>query len=436
MKGDRRVVIVGAGFGGLEVARSLQGTGAEVWLIDRHNYHTFVPLLYQVVVAQLEPELLAVPIRGLLRRQSQARFVLAQVQRVDLAARGVETDRGQISYDFLVLATGSQAQFLGVPGAADHALPLRTLRDAVNLRHRILSCLEQAVAEPNPVRRQWLLTFAIVGGGTTGVELAGALAEWVRGSLPADYPGLDLRQVRLLLLQGGDRLLPDLPESLGHYTQSQLRRLGVEVYLEAKVSQVTAQGVNLGTGQALSAATVIWTTGVTAAVPEISPSLPRGGKGKLAVQPTLQLPDYPEVYAIGDLAWLTPKTQPLTGVAPEALQQGVAVASNLRRQLRGQAPRAFRYFNKGRLAIIGGYAGVGQIGGWQLKGWLGWVLWLGVHLVYLPSYRNRFLVLCSWLHAYLWGDRAVRLLFPPVNSPGLPAPGLPPTHPNKNFDQS
>jgi NADH:ubiquinone reductase (H+-translocating) len=408
-----RVVVVGAGFGGMQAAQSLASLGVDVLLIDRQNYHTFVPLLYQVATAQLEPEQVVYPIRNLVRRSPRhLRFLLANVERIDFVCKQVETDAAVIPYDVLVLATGSQTQYLGIPGAAEHALPLRTLADAVALRDRLLSRFEQAAHTDDPEWRQALLTFAIVGGGATGVEMAGALTELVRQSLVRDYPQLDLRQVQIILLQAGDRLLPDLPASLGDYTYRRLRQIGVEVYLQAKVSQVSDRAVTLETGQVMPTATVIWTAGLEAALPP-SNDLTTAAKGKLRVCPTLQLLHDPTVYAIGDLAYVEQNGKSLDGVAPEALQQGVAVARNIARQRRGKEPQPFSYFNKGRLAIIGCYAGVGKIGRFAFTGWLAWLMWLGVHLVYLPGFRNRLMVLFTWLYSYPRSDRSIRIISSP-----------------------
>ncbi|WP_193199514.1 NAD(P)/FAD-dependent oxidoreductase [Nostoc sp. MG11] len=420
-----RVVIVGAGFGGLQAAQSLADSGADVLLIDRNNYHTFIPLLYQVATGQLEPEYIAYPIRTILRRFSflrnaretrrqnrvpKVQFLMAEVQQIDFSAQIIETDDCVISYDFLVLATGSQTQFLGVPGASEYAFSMRTLEEAIALRNHIFSCFERAIQESDSSRRQQLLTFTIVGGGPTGVEMVGAFVEMLRGYLRQDYPTLDLRQVRLILVQSGDRLLADLPEKLGIYTYKRLRHLGVEVYLQTRVNQVTLGSVHLQNNQIIPTATVIWTAGLEANSPAISEEISLANKGKLIVHPTLQLLEQLNVYAIGDLAYLEKNGKPLAGIASEALQQGVTVAQNIKRQLRGKLPKPFNYFNNGRLAIIGCYSGVGKIGAFAFTGFLAWLMWLGVHLMYLPGYRSRLLVLFTWLHTYLWRDRAVRLI--------------------------
>ena len=419
MKKYSRVVIVGAGFGGLQTAQSLANSDTEVILIDRHNYHTFVPLLYQVATAQLAPEQVAIPIRNLLRRAKNVRFIQGEVERVDFAAQEIKTRNLVITYDYLVLATGSRSQFFGVEGAKNYAFELKTLSHAVKLRNHLLHCFELAESELNHEKRQQLLTIAIVGGGATGVELAGALVELVKNSLHKDYPRLQPQDVNLILLQSGDRLLTEFPPDLGAYTLKKLRNLGVKVMLRSKVCAVCEQGLELPDRFFYPAATVIWAVGVAGAIPDSFPSPQTGKQQKIAVLPTLQLTNYPQVFAIGDLATITSQGKSLSGVAPEALQQGVYVASAIQKQLKGKKLQPFNYFNKGRLAIIGCYSGVGEIGILKLKGFFPWFFWLAVHLVYFPDWRNRFLTLFTWLHNYILRDRAIRLIFTPPQSTSL-----------------
>lgn len=406
------IVVIGAGFGGLQAAKSLARSGKDVLLIDRNNYHTFVPLLYQVATGQLEPEHIAYPVRTILRRSRRCHFLMAEVEEIDFSEQVIRTNSLDIQYDYLVLATGSQTQYLEVAGAAEFALPMRTLAEAVTLRNRIFSCFE-AASRLEPPSRQPLLTFAIVGGGATGVEIVGAFVELLRSRLRREYPSLNMREVKLILLQSGDRLLPEFPPKLGGVAQKYLQKLGVDVRLQTRVKRISATGVYLTDGQTISTATVIWAAGLEAAIPNSSEELFKATKGKLRVSLTLQSLNYPNVYAIGDAAYVEKLDKPLSGVAPVALQQGVAVARNLTRQLRGQKLKPFRYFNKGRLAVIGCYSGVGLIGKWKLTGFLAWIMWLGVHLVYLPGLRNQLVVLLTWLQTYLLGDRPVRLILSP-----------------------
>ncbi|MEM8603043.1 MAG: NAD(P)/FAD-dependent oxidoreductase [Cyanobacteria bacterium P01_H01_bin.121] len=404
-----RALVIGAGFGGMQAAQSLAHSGAEVLLIDRQNYNTFVPLLYQVAAAQLAPEAIAYPLRTVVRRAPHTRFLRADVQHVDFEQQVVATDRGALTYDYLVIATGSQTQYLGVPGAAEYGFPLRTLDQAIALRNHLLQRLEAASQETDPVRRQQLLTVVIVGGGPTGVEVAGTLVE-LKQAVRRDYPGLNLKELQIVLIQSGANLLKELPDRLGRYTVRKLQRMGVKVSLQTRVNRVSASQVELDDGTIFFTDTVVWAAGLEAALPEASVQLMQVRQRKLQVRSTLQLVDHTNVYAIGDAAYFEQQGKSLSGVAPEALQQGVAVARNIRRQLQGQAPKPFSYLNKGRLAIIGGYGGAGKIGPFLLTGFLPWFMWLSVHLVYLPGFRNRLMVLLSWLHAYGFGDRAIRLV--------------------------
>ncbi len=407
-----RVVIIGAGFGGLKAARVLARSGVNILLIDRNNYHTFIPLLYQVAAAELKPEQIAYPVRRILRKFPNARFLKAEVKRVDFHTQVVETDGPAIPYDFLVLATGSQVQYLGVPGAEKYALSMNTLEEAVALRNHILWCFEQAVRENEPSQRQQLLTFVIVGGGPTGVELAGALIELIQGPLVKDYPTINIQQVRVILLQAGDRLLADLPQHLGEYTQKQLRNRGVKVHLKSKVSKVTPEAAYLQDGTAIFAKTIIWVAGVEATLPPPTEKLSPAAKHQVAVLPTLQLPNHPQVYAIGDAAYVEENGQPLPLVAPVAIQQGEAVAQNIKRQLRDLLPQPFRYQDKGRAAIIARNAGVVTTKKLNWTGFPAWLLWLSIHLYYLPGIRNRLGVLLSWVYDYWFCDRSVRLILP------------------------
>ena len=312
----------------------------EVLLIDRHNYHCFLPLLYQVAAAELEPEEIAYPVRSILWKLPNVRFVLADVKGVDLAHRVLETDGPAIPYDFLILATGSVSHFFGVPGASEYAFPLKTLEQGVALRTRILCCFERAALEPDPERRRRLLTFAIVGGGPTGVEFAGALAELVRGPLVKDYPTLDFREVRVILLEAADGLLVGLPERLRAYAFARLGRMGVEVRLQAIVAQVTREAVHLKDGTVVPAETVVWTAGVRGDSLAQAWGLPTARGGRVTVQPTLQLSDHPEVYVIGDLAHVEDGGRPLPMLAPVAMQARSGGRPEHRTADRGPGPLA------------------------------------------------------------------------------------------------
>lgn len=445
-----QVVVIGAGFGGMQTAQSLSKSDTDVLLIDQNNHHTFIPLLYQVAAAQIEPEFVAYPVRTMLNRgTSNIRFLMARVTHIDAERQIIEVENSalssltpthsqpphlssrhlgtghssvghseigylksgysRITYDYLVLATGSHVKYLGVPGARDYAFPMKTLTDAIAIRNHLLCQLEKAAHSNAALEQQRLLTIAIVGGGATGVEIAGTLIE-MKHSLQKDYPDLDLKAMRIVLVQSGGRLLPDLPHRLGRYAAWKLRQMGVSVSLQTKVTRILPDKLEFQDGSSLAVGTVVWAVGLEAERPPMNAELEQTDKNKVRVRSTLQLRNYYNIYAIGDLAYVEIKGKPLVGVAPEALQQGVAIARNIKRQIQGKAPRPFRYLNKGRLAIIGCYSGVGKIGPFFLTGFLPWLMWLIVHLIYLPGFRNRWMVLMSWLYGYGTGRRPVRLI--------------------------
>lgn len=394
----------------MRALRRLSDAEAEVLVIDRHNYHTFIPMLYQVATGFIEPQLIAYPLRKALRNISNANFLMAEVQQIDWENKTVVTDTQSISYDYLILSTGSQANFLGVSGAAQHGFPLRTLQNAIALRNHLLNCFERAAKNGEDIEQ--LLTFVIVGGGPTGVEMAGALQELIHDCLSRDYPQLDLHFSQVILLQSGDSLLGSYPEHLQKHTVRQLRDRGVKVHFNSRVKKASATEVVLEDGTKIATSTIIWTAGVEANIPDAETDLTTASKNKIEVLSTLELPNYPQVYAVGDVAYVEQNGEPLLGIAPEALQQGSTVAKNIERQLVGKKPKAFDYFNKGRAAIIARNAGVilllGKI---PLGGFLGWLMWLAIHLYYLPGLSNRFKVLGAWLKDYILRDRSVRQIF-------------------------
>jgi len=409
----KRVVILGAGFAGLGAVRELRLAPVEVTWVDRNNYHAFLPLLYQVAAAELEPDAIAYPARTILRAWRNTRFLLAEVSELDLAGKTVGDGQHRLAYDFLVIALGSAHNFFSIPGAVEKAYPLKTMREGVLLRNQILRCFERASTETDAEARRRLLTFTIVGGGPTGVEFAGALAELVRGPLERDFPELNLREVRLLLIESEPVLLPHTPTRLRDYTQHRLARMGIEVLVDSKVSEVTADFVLLKGGKRISTATVIWTAGVQGAPQAKQWGLPLGRGGRVVVEPTLQLPGHPEVYVAGDLAYVEHEGKPLTQIAPVALQEGTTAARNICRQLSGQRAEAFRYRDRGTMVVIGRNAAIAQLrGGHNCTGWPAWLLWLGVHLFNLIGFRNRLVVMINWAWDYFFFERGVRLMLP------------------------
>ncbi len=405
------VVIVGGGFGGLRVARELRRAPVAVTIIDRRNYHVFVPLLYQVATAGLEAEAIAQPVRRILRDAENLRFRLDTVTDVDLDRKVVRGAGGETPYDLLVLAAGSTTNYFGLDLIAAVTSALRDLDDAEQLRDRILGAFERASAETDPERCRRLMTIVIVGGGPTGVELAGALAELRRHVLQRDYPDLVVSEARFLLLEAADRLLPGFPERLQAKAREQLLRMDIDVRLQTSVTDADELGVTLQSGERIEAGAVIWVAGMRA--PPLADALrtPKGAAGRLIVDETLRLPGHPEVYAIGDMAHVGGEgSRPHPMMAPVAVQQGELAAENIRRSLEGKRARSFRYRNLGVMATIGRQAAVAHVLGLQLSGFLAWVAWLTVHLFWLVGFRNRTLVLTNWAWNYLTYDRGVRLI--------------------------
>jgi NADH dehydrogenase len=405
-------VIIGAGFGGLWAARTIARLNVDVLLMDENNYHTFLPLLYQVAAAELEPEEIAHPVRSILRKLPNVQFALAKVNAIDLVAKVVKTDDRTIPYDYLVVATGSTPEFFGVKGAAEYALSLKTLEDGIVIRSRVLSCFERAIQEPDPKRRQVLLTFIIVGGGPTGVEFAGALAELIHGALVRDYKTLDFREVRVILLEALGNVLSGYPERLQSYATKRLTKMKVDVHLSTPVTEITPNAVHLKDGTIIPTETVVWTAGVRGDYEAKTWGLPTGRGGQVSVLPTLQVAGYPEVYVVGDLAHIEDDERSLPMIAPVATQQGAFAARNIARQIAGLAPKPFRYRDRGKMVTIGRNGGVAHLLGLGLTGFPAWVVWLSVHLFNLIGFRNRLFVLIDWAWDYLFYERTVRLILP------------------------
>jgi NADH dehydrogenase len=405
-----RVVIVGAGFGGLTAARALVGAPASVLILDQNNYHLFIPLLYQVATASLEPEEIAQPVRGIIKGLANLRFQMARVTGVDLERRQVLTETGAIPYDYLILATGSATNFYGLEHLRPRVQGLKDLPEAVRLRNHILKMFERAVTEPDRERQAALLTFVIVGGGPTGVEFAGALAELIRLVLVHDYPGLDFGLVRIILVEAGSALLGGFPPSLQQAAAQALREKGVEVWLNAPVESYEDHLVRLRDGRTIPAHTLVWAAGVQASDLAVHLGLPTGRAGRIRVTDCLHLPGRPEVYVVGDSAYVEQDGRPLPMVIPVAMQQGAHAARNIRRQLRGLDPLPFRYHDKGAMVTIGRHAAVAHIYGLSFTGFPAWLVWLVFHLLQIISLRNRLLVLINWAWDYFFFERGVRLI--------------------------
>jgi len=407
------VVVAGGGFAGLWVSRALGRAGFDVTVIDQDNYHTFLPLLYQVAAAELEPEAIAYPLRHILRRDPRVSFFMAEVTGLDADSHVLRTSRGDVSYETIVLALGSVTRYFGIPGAEQFAFPLKTVDQGIVLRNHILCCFERAEQECDPDTRRKLLTFVTVGGGATGVEFTGALAELVRRPIAKDYRNLDPRSdVQLVLLEGDEQLLSGLPRKLQDYTQRRLEKMGASVRLLSRVTQVTGDGVYLEDGTGISTKTVVWTAGVQGSALESGGQLPMSSDRRVLVEPTLQVTGYPNVYVIGDMARIDRSDEQLPLTAPVAVQQATKAAENIQRQRDGADTQPFSYRDRGAMATIGRNAAVATPFGRAFIGFPAWLLWLVFHLAKLIGFRNRLVVLLNWAWDYLFFERVVRLILP------------------------
>jgi len=406
-----RVVIAGAGFGGLTATKSLAKAAVDVTLIDAQNHHCFQPLLYQVATAALSPADVAWPIRGILRKQQNARVIMAQVTGIDVQARRVHTTEVDLTYDYLVLATGATHSYFGHDDWAPYAPGLKHLSDATEIRRRFLMAFERAEVVDNDAERQRLLTFVIVGGGATGVEMAGAFAEVAQRTLRHDFRHIDPRRSRIILIEAGPRVLPAFPEALSDYAARSLRSMGVEVELGHMVTGCDARGVTLKEGR-IDAATVIWAAGVVASPAANWIGAEHDRAGRIKVNPDLSVPGRPEIFAVGDTASVTNHDgRPVPGIAPAAKQMGSYVAEVIAARVEGSAPPGpFVYHHAGDLATIGRKSAVVKLGVFQLKGFLGWVFWSVVHIYFLIGIRNRFAVALNWLWSYVTFQRGARLI--------------------------
>ena len=436
MTGAARVVIIGGGFGGLHAAQALDDAPVEVTLIDRRNHHVFQPLLYQVATAGLNPADIAYPIRSVLRRQKNVTVLLGEVTEIDKAARVVHFAEGSLPYDLLVVAAGATHSYFGHDDWEKFAPGLKTIEDATEVRARLLYAFEAAEREPDPVRRRAWLTFVVIGGGATGVEIAGALAEVAKLALAADFRRIDPTQARVLLVEGGPRILGTYPEKLQQSAREQLEELGVEVHTGAQVTGIDDSGVTLaaplggtssdGTNR-IASYTKVWGAGVKASPLGKLLGAPTDRAGRVLVTPTLRLPDHPEIYVIGDLASLTSNGKPVPGVAPAAMQMGDYTADSIRRHVDPTADHhdePFAYVDKGSLATIGRKRAVADLpGNLQLSGFLAWAAWLFIHIIFLIGFRNRILVLVEWFWAYITFQRGARLI---THEPSRTLPHPPP----------
>jgi NADH:ubiquinone reductase (H+-translocating) len=418
MASQHRVVIVGGGFGGLSAALRLRRAPVEVTLVDRCNYHLFQPLLYQVATGTLSPANIASPLRNILKRHKNTRVLLAEATRIDAANRRVILSDGSIEYDTLVVSTGSSHQYFGHDEWEEFARGLKTVEDATDMRRRILLAFETAERETDPEKVRAYMTFVIVGGGPTGAELAGALAEIANDTLRRDFRNIDPSQARIILVEGTDRVLPVYPPKLSEAARKMIERLGVIVRTGAMVTDVKKESVTVREGdrtETIPTRTVLWAAGVLGSplgrivAQETGATIDTAGR--ISVEPDLTVAGHPEIFVIGDLANFVHQTgKPLPGVAQPAIQEGGYVAEAIARRLRGEKPRPFHYFDKGNLATIGRGAAVADLNWLQISGFPAWLLWIFVHLLYIVEFQNRLLVFVQWGWFYLTFDRSARLI--------------------------
>ena len=406
-----RVVIIGGGFGGLYAARALKRDDVDITLLDRTNHHLFQPLLYQVATATLTPTDITAPIRWLLRHQRNATVLMTDVERVDIARRVVVAeDNREFPYDYLIVAAGARHAYFGHPEWETYAPGLKSIDDAIRLRQRILTAFERAELTNDDEERRALLSFVVIGGGPTGVELAGMLPMIAKHSLPGDFRRMAPESARVVLLEGGARILPSYPAELSEHARLDLLSLGVDVRLGALVTGVERGLVRVGEDEVIRAHTVIWAAGNAASPLGESLGAPRDRAGRIFVEPDLTIAGHPEVFVIGDMAAITTGGRPVPGVAPAAMQMGSHAARNIRRDLQQRARRPFTYRNKGDLATIGRHRAIADFGRLKVTGSLAWWFWLFLHIMYLAGFRNRLSVLLEWGYSYLTYERGARLI--------------------------
>jgi NADH:quinone reductase (non-electrogenic) len=429
-----RVVIVGAGFGGLRAARALAEAPVDVLLLDRNNYHLFQPLLYQVAVGALPPSEIAYPVRSIMRRQRNLEFRVASVSGFDLAGHTVSTSRGDVPYDHLIIAAGAATNTFGLDDVAENGFDLKGLPSALRLRNHLMRCFESAIASADPTARRALLTIAVAGGGPTGVEVAGAVSELLRRVLARDYGAIPRGEISVVLLEAGTRVLASMPERLSRAAASSLAALGVEVRTGAAVASYDGTTVRLAKGGSLAARTLVWAAGVKASPLTSTLDVPRHASGRVIVEPTLEVKGHPDVYAIGDAAYLETPAGPVPMLAPPAMQMGACAARNVMHTVAGEPLEAFLYKDPGTMATIGRSAAVVALGRVELRGFLAWLFWLFVHLVQLIGFRNKLVVLVDWAWQYLFYRPASTLILEDDEPGGRSSSG--PTLQYKELDKS
>ena len=425
-----RVVVIGGGFGGLYAARAFKRMDVDLTVIDRTNHHLFQPLLYQVATATLAPTDITAPIRWLLARQKNATVLMSEVQRIDVTRRLIEIEgEREVPYDYLIVAAGARHSYFAHPEWETAAPGLKSIDDAIRLRQRILSAFERAELETDPAEQAAWLTFVIVGGGPTGTELAGMLPTIARHILPRDFRRIAHAPVRVVLLEGGPKVLSTYPDELSEHARRDLANLGVDVRTGALVTAVERGQVRVGDSEVIRSNTVIWAAGNAASPLGKSLGAPVDRVGRVLVQPDLSIPGHPEVFVIGDMASIATRGKPVPGVAPAAMQMGAYAAHAVRRDLEQRPRKPFVYRNKGDLATIGRHRAIADFGWLQVTGGIAWWFWLFLHIMYLAGFRNRLSVLIEWAYSYFTYERGARLITRADRSPVAPPVAQPVVHP-------
>lgn len=412
-----RVVIIGGGFGGINAARWLRRAPVDVTVVDQRNHHVFQPLLYQVATAGLNPSDIATPIRHILRKQKNTNVVLAQVTAVDLVGKVVQLEDETIAYDYLILAAGASHSYFGHPEWEPFAPGLKNIDDALEIRRRVLTAFESAERETDAVKHRAWLTFVVVGGGPTGVELSGSLCDIARYALASDFRQIDPTQAQVILLEASDRILAAYVPELSQSALMQLQRLGTDVRTHQMVTKIDADGVSIGP-ETIPTKTVLWAAGVAASPLARSLGVPLDKAGRVLVDQDLSIAGHPEVYVVGDLASLKQDGVLIPGVAPAAIQEARHAAQNIIRRIQGETTLPFRYRNKGELATIGRLSAIADLGWVKLTGMTAWLAWLLIHVMFLIGFRNRFIVVFQWAWSFITFQRGARLITGPINSSG------------------
>ena len=404
------IVVIGAGFGGIRAARKLSKLNVQITLIDKHNYHLFQPLLYQVSTATLSIDDIAYPIRAMIKKQKNILFRMGEVTNIDFVTKTVYVDNSEIAYDYLIIAPGGTTNFFGMDTIENNSFGLKTLDEAVNLRNHILHKFELASYEKDSVKRNALLTFIVVGGGPTGVESAGALSELIYLVMAKEYPTLNFKEVRIVLVEASDKVLAAMPEELQEATIEKLIRKHVEVRLCVQVTDYDGQRLTLKSGEVIPTHTVIWAAGIKAASLAATLACNHDSAGRIIVNEYLQLPEHPEVFAIGDAVHFQQDSRPLPMIAPVAIQQAEVACDNIANLLSQRDLHKFTYKDVGSMATIGRNAAVVNMGNLKLSGFLAWSMWLFVHILRLVDFRNRFVVFTKWVWEYFFYERLVRII--------------------------